>query len=51
MIDKCKDYPDDIRKELTSRVETFFGEDGFKKVQNSFVVVVGVGGVGFIKIH
>lgn len=35
-----KDYPDDIKNELTSRVQTFFGSNGFKSVENSFVVVI-----------
>ncbi len=39
-------YPDDIKNELTSRVRTFLGDVGFEKLSNSFVVVVGLGGVG-----
>lgn len=41
-----REYPEEIRRELTSRVETFFGTEGFQKLQKSYVVVVGVGGVG-----
>eukprot|EP01036_Dinobryon_divergens_P034528 gene34528-44631_t len=41
-----EDYPLAIRTELTSRVRTFFGEDGFKRLENSYVIVVGLGGVG-----
>eukprot|EP00598_Pedospumella_elongata_P014016 CAMPEP_0185013890 /NCGR_PEP_ID=MMETSP1098-20130426/99036_1 /TAXON_ID=89044 /ORGANISM="Spumella elongata, Strain CCAP 955/1" /LENGTH=503 /DNA_ID=CAMNT_0027542963 /DNA_START=406 /DNA_END=1917 /DNA_ORIENTATION=- len=39
-------YPEEIRHEIHSRVKTFFSEDGFQKLQDSFVVVVGLGGVG-----
>ena len=28
------------------RVQTFFGKEGFKKISNSYVIVVGLGGVG-----
>ena len=34
-----EDYPLAIRTELTSRVRTFFGEDGFKRLENSYVIV------------
>jgi len=34
-----KEYPDEIKNELTSRVEAFLGEKGFEKLKNSFVVV------------
>lgn len=40
------DYPEDIKNELTSRVKSFFGEEGQKKLSESFVIVVGLGGVG-----
>ena len=33
------DYPLAIKTELTSRVRTFFGEDGFKCLENSYVIV------------
>lgn len=39
-------YPDHVKEELFSRVKTFFGEDGFNSLHGSFVVVVGLGGVG-----
>ena len=32
-------YPEEIRHEIHSRVKTFFSEDGFQKLQDSFVVV------------
>jgi hypothetical protein len=32
-------YPAEIKDELHSRVKTFFNEDGFQKLQNSFIVV------------
>lgn len=31
--------PEELRNELLSRVVTFFGEEGYKKLNNSFVVV------------
>lgn len=40
------DYPEEIKNELLSRVKTFFGDDNFQLLQNSFVIVVGLGGVG-----
>jgi hypothetical protein len=36
----------EILKEQLKRNYEFFGEEGMKKIQNSFVVVVGIGGVG-----
>ncbi len=32
-------YPEEIRHEIHSRVKTFFSEEGFQKLQDSFVVV------------
>lgn len=32
-------FPKEIKDELHSRVKTFFNEDGFEKLQDSFVVV------------
>jgi hypothetical protein len=32
-------YPAEIKDELHSRVKTFFSEEGFQKLQNSFIVV------------
>jgi hypothetical protein len=32
-------YPSEIKDELHSRVKTFFSEEGFQKLQNSFIVV------------
>lgn len=40
------EYPADIKEELTSRVKSFFGDHGQKKLSESFVIVVGLGGVG-----
>jgi len=40
------DYPEEIKHELHSRVKTFFSDSGFQKLQDSFVIVVGLGGVG-----
>jgi tRNA A37 threonylcarbamoyladenosine dehydratase len=39
-------YPEAIQDELLSRVKTFFGDAEFNKLNNSFVIVVGLGGVG-----
>ncbi len=39
-------YPESIQDELHSRVKTFFGDTEFSKLNNSFVIVVGLGGVG-----
>ena len=39
-------YPDEIKSEIYSRIDSFFGNEGFKKIQNSFVIIVGLGGVG-----
>lgn len=39
-------YDSKIREELTSRVQSFFGSEKFNNLENSFVVVVGLGGVG-----
>lgn len=36
---KAIDYPQEIKDELHSRVHAFFGEDGFKILQSSFVIV------------
>jgi tRNA A37 threonylcarbamoyladenosine dehydratase len=43
--------PEHIKNELYSRVCSFFGPEGFNKVLHSFVVVVGVGGVGSHAAH
>lgn len=32
-------YPEEIKHEIHSRVKTFFSEQGFKKLQDSFVIV------------
>ena len=37
---------EEIRRELYSRSISFFGEEGFQRLERSFVVVVGLGGVG-----
>jgi tRNA threonylcarbamoyladenosine dehydratase len=39
-------YPVEIRSELFARVQAFFGDDGLKRLENSFVIIVGLGGVG-----
>ena len=32
-------YPDEIKHEIHSRVKTFFNEEGFSKLQESFIIV------------
>jgi len=32
-------YPDEIKHEIHSRVKTFFSEQGFQKLQDSFIIV------------
>jgi tRNA threonylcarbamoyladenosine dehydratase len=39
-------YPSEIKDELFSRVRTFFGDEEYANLANSFVIVVGLGGVG-----
>jgi tRNA threonylcarbamoyladenosine dehydratase len=39
-------YPSEIKDELFSRVRTFFGDKEYANLANSFVIVVGLGGVG-----
>jgi hypothetical protein len=34
-----REYPEEIKNELHSRVKTFFSEEGFRKLQESFVIV------------
>ena len=44
--DKSIDYPAEIKDELFSRVRAFFGEAEYSNLEHSFVIVVGLGGVG-----
>jgi len=37
---------EEIRAEMLSRIVTFFGNEAFAKLENAFVIVVGLGGVG-----
>ncbi len=39
-------YPEDITNEFYSRISNFFGSSHFSDINKSFVVIVGVGGVG-----
>jgi hypothetical protein len=32
-------FPPEIKSELTSRVNTFFGVENFKKIESSFIIV------------
>ncbi len=34
-----QEYPEEIKHEIHSRVKTFFSEQGFSKLQDSFVIV------------
>ncbi|KAI9316942.1 hypothetical protein DFJ73DRAFT_635816 [Zopfochytrium polystomum] len=43
--------PEELIREQLSRNYAFFGEEAMKKVRGSFVVVVGVGGVGSHAAH
>jgi len=43
--------PPEIEDEVWSRNKTFFGDDGFADIRGSFVVVVGLGGVGSHAAH
>lgn len=36
---KLLEYPLEIKNELSSRVRTFFGDEGFHRLEESFVVV------------
>ena len=45
-LDETRKVPEEVLKELFSRVESFFGSEGLNKLRNSFVIVVGLGGVG-----
>lgn len=38
--------PPEIKQELLSRVQSFFGPQGFESLESAFVIVVGLGGVG-----
>lgn len=35
----AKEYPDELKEEMFSRVRTFFGDEGIQKLSDSFVVV------------
>jgi tRNA threonylcarbamoyladenosine dehydratase len=43
--------PPDIEDEVFSRNKSFFGDEGFLEIRNSFIVVVGLGGVGSHAAH
>ncbi|KAI9344944.1 hypothetical protein BDR26DRAFT_818580, partial [Obelidium mucronatum] len=43
--------PEELIREQLSRNYSFLGEDGMKSVRNSFVIVVGLGGVGSHAAH
>jgi hypothetical protein len=38
--DNKNEFPQDIKDELFSRIESFFGIEGLTKLKNSFVVVI-----------
>ncbi|OQR91308.1 ubiquitin-activating enzyme (E1) [Thraustotheca clavata] len=41
----------DLNNEQFSRICSFFGDEGFERIQNAFVTVVGLGGVGSHAAH
>ncbi|TDH64989.1 hypothetical protein CCR75_000202 [Bremia lactucae] len=41
----------ELLKEQMSRVASYFGPEGFEKIKNAFVLVVGLGGVGSHAAH
>ena len=45
-VDVESEQYDFIKREQLARVIKYFGEDKFKKMENSYVMVLGVGGVG-----
>ena len=45
------DIPLYIKEEIFSRIQSFFGDDNFDKIKKSFVIVVGLGGVGSHAAH
>uniref|UniRef100_A0A7S2SSC0 THIF-type NAD/FAD binding fold domain-containing protein n=1 Tax=Rhizochromulina marina TaxID=1034831 RepID=A0A7S2SSC0_9STRA len=48
---EAPEYPEHVMREVYSRIQTFFGDAGFKSLRESFVVVVGIGGVGSHAAH
>ena len=50
-IDVGGELPPDIEAEVFSRNVSFFGEEGFRAIRGSFMVVVGLGGVGSHAAH
>lgn len=44
--DEEEEYDEDIINEQLARNRVFFGEEGLRKIRESFVVVIGCGGVG-----
>lgn len=43
---EAQSYDPKIKEELTTRVKSFFGQEKFNQLEERFVVVVGLGGVG-----
>jgi len=44
--DELDDADRELMEEQLNRILLMFGEDSFNKLQNAFVIVVGIGGVG-----
>ncbi|KAF0699038.1 Aste57867_10383 [Aphanomyces stellatus] len=42
---------DTLSGEQFSRINSFFGDEGFEKIQKAFVIVIGLGGVGSHAAH
>merc|ERR1711920_1008127 len=45
------DGSQELDEEQFSRIHAFFGDEAYPKVQKSFVIVVGLGGVGSHAAH
>ncbi|KAJ3060293.1 hypothetical protein HDU99_005984, partial [Rhizoclosmatium hyalinum] len=48
---KSSDVPEELIREQLSRNYSFLGEEGMKSVRSSFVIIVGLGGVGSHAAH
>lgn len=46
IIEKPFNLPIELKSELLSRVISFFGKESFENIEKSYVIVVGLGGVG-----
>lgn len=51
LFSACRALPAELEGELFSRVASFFGEEEYEQLRSSFVIVVGLGGVGSHAAH